>query len=246
MSDLITEAEARKAERWLNQREFKGLRSFSNPIAAFIDKTFGWITPNLITLLLGILLCAPAMALHYAEFNVAYIVVLTIAFGSDFLDGAYARFLKKRYNLVERSLEDEEKLSLWRRINTKGPTHLGIALDPFADKVRYFSVIFTIGYGYVESWLIWSSLVVAITLTLIRPIMRKLKLGTGASSKLGKIKIFIEVSALIAIYFIPQEYAGVLISNTLVGIALLGGVASLSGHLFLFVRRFKRPPRSRR
>lgn len=244
MNDLITEVEARKAERWLRQREFKVLRNFSHSVAKFLDKTLGWVTPNHITIS-GILLCIPAMMFFYTEQNVPYVAILTIAFLTDFFDGSLSRFQKKRYRIVGQTLEQEEQLSIWKRINTKGPTHLGIALDPFADKVRYFIVLFTTGYGYVEPWLIWSSLAVAFALTLIRPIMRKLKLGTGASSKIGKIKVFIEIAALIAIFFIPHGPIASLVSSMLVGVALLGGIASLSGHLFLFVRRYKRPPRSR-
>lgn len=245
MADLITEKDVKDAERWLSQREFKWLRTFSRFVAGAFDRTFGWITPNHVTLL-GALLCLPAMWLYKNDQLAACAVVLTFAFLTDFVDGALARFQMKHHKLRQLAPEEEEKLSLWARVNRKGNTHLGMRLDPFVDKVRYFIVLFVIGYGYVESWLIWASLGCAIALTLIRPVMRYFKLGTGASSKLGKIKIFVEIAALMALFFIPHTTdIGPMVCNTLVGLALLGGLASLSGHLFLFIRRFNRPKKAK-
>lgn len=242
IEDIFDREEAKEAERWLRQREFTAVRTLSNAVARIITKSFGWLTPNLVTLF-GAILCCPAIWFMIHGFKIISIVLLALSFLTDFLDGAMARYQMRRYHMPELPPGLDQTWSLQRRLFARGKTSFGAVLDPFIDKVRYFMVLFTLGYGFVSSFLIWGSLAIAIALTAIRPFMRNMNLGSGASNRLGKYKVFIEVFALLNILvftsFYPENQASVTISNLLVGSAMIAGLGSFSGHLFLVVRKHR-------
>lgn len=229
--DLLDTQEVHEAAEWLSRAEFSQVSGFSNRVASWFD----WTRPNLITMT-GVVLCLP-MAYFFlqTDFQSTMIgaVITIICFLCDWLDGALARYQDKKYGLSKLPLEEERLIPMWRRFFLRGSTNLGTALDPFADKVKYYVVLFTRGWGYVSNILIIISFVTAIALTLVRPIKRYFKIGDAAANRAGKYKIFIEIAVVTAIVLIPHNETTKTISNALLVTAMIFGFLSLSAHLFL-------------
>lgn len=230
-TDLLDNEEVHEAAEWLSQPEFSQISGFSNRVASWFD----WTRPNLITMT-GVVLCLP-MAYFFlqTDFQSTMIgaVITTICFLCDWLDGALARYQDKKYGLEKRSLEEERLIPIWRRFFLRGSTNLGTALDPFADKVKYYVVLFTRGWGYVSNTLIVISFITAVALTIVRPIKRYFKIGDAAANRAGKYKIFIEVAVVTVIVLVPHNQTTQIVSNTLLVIAMIFGFLSLCAHLFL-------------
>lgn len=229
--DLLDTQEVHEAAEWLSRAEFSQVSGFSNRVASWFD----WTRPNLITMT-GVVLCLP-MAYFFlqTDFQSTLIgaAITTICFLCDWLDGALARYQDKKHGLEKLPIEAERLIPIWRRFFLRGSTNLGTALDPFADKVKYYVVLFTRGWGYVSNTLIVISLVTAIALTLVRPIKRYFKIGDAAANRAGKYKIFIEIAVVTAIVLIPRNETTQIISNILLVTAMIFGFLSLSAHLFL-------------
>ncbi|MCX6714820.1 MAG: CDP-alcohol phosphatidyltransferase family protein [Candidatus Uhrbacteria bacterium] len=229
--DLLDAPEVHEAAEWLSKPEFSQVSGFSNRVASWFD----WTRPNLITMT-GMVLCLP-MAYFFLQTDLLSTaigaVITIICFLCDWLDGALARYQDKKYGLKKLSLEEERLIPIWRRFFLRGSSNLGTALDPFADKVKYYVALFTRGWGYVSTTLIIISFVTAIALTLVRPIKRYFKIGDAAANRAGKYKIFIEVAVVAVIVLVPHNETTQIISNTLLVGAMIFGFLSLSAHLFL-------------
>lgn len=160
---------------------------------------------------------------------------------TDFVDGALARYQQTKYSLTERSEEDEYRLTFWERIKIHGKSHYGaVVLDPAADKIMYFGAIFPLGLDVVEHVILFGSLLIALLLTLIRigAIRRALSFGgKGASNRMGKIKIWIEIAAVACLVLIPAGSYKSMSANSVIGLAMLIGLLSLASHIFLALRK---------
>lgn len=248
MAELFDEKEVEEVEGWLRQREFISLRSMSDWIARKITKTFSWVTPNIVSII-GVALCLPTIWFLELHQIVLGFFAGTLAYVCDYLDGSLARYQTRRLHLVEVPLEIQKNWSFIKQISTKGMTAFGKSFDPFADKNRHFILLFYLGYDRVNHAMIYTGLVFAVALTAMRPIMSKWNLGSGASTRIGKIKVIIEVLGIIALFasrywadqlWFPNEKALISIGNILVLLATLFGLGSLLGHVFLVYRKLKR------
>ncbi len=204
----------------------------------------------------GLILAIP-MSLFFLSDSRRYIAygVVCYAIGElfDFFDGRLARYQDDTRPLVKFTEEDEDAFPVWQRILLVGTTKFGEVFDPFKDKIIYLSAVFIRGWNIVDHRLLWLTLVVAIILTVIRTrtIRDALSFGGKKSAKWpGKIKVCVEVGAMAAIVLIPLLLALLLpqfarsggpfhywASNILVGVSLLFGLASLSTHIWLGLRK---------
>lgn len=207
---------------WLMNRRFKSLDGLSRRVARWL--TDHW-TANQITLL-GVALCVPMTALFWADLYFPASVLLTLSLLTDFADGALAHYQQGLRPPM--SLEEERRLTLKQRIDYRGVTHLGKAFDPVVDKVRFFCVVYALGWGIVNTGLVIALTVVAVTLTVIRPIKRWMKMGDARSNRFGKFKIWAEIAALALLIIHPTST--VLLHLTF-AVALAFGCFSLLGHL---------------
>ena len=168
-------------------------------------------------------------------------ILLTVSLVSDFADGALSRYQQGARKAM--TLDEEVSLTFWKRINYRGVTHLGRTLDPLVDKVRFFLVLYSLGIGYVATSLIIALTVVAVCLTLIRPIKQYLKLDNVSSNRFGKIKIWAEIIGMAFLIFVPEGYRYPTI-NTIVNYVLLLAIAfgmfSLLGHIFTGYLSYRR------
>ncbi len=243
--DLLDTQEAHETAEWLSQDEFSHVSGFSNRVASWFD----WTRPNIITTV-GAALCLPALYfLLQSDLQSSIIgaVIIANCLLCDWLDGALARYQDKKYRLTKLSFEDERRIPIWQRFLLRGSTNLGAALDPFADKVKYYVVLFTRGWDYVSNALIIISFITAIVLTLVRPIKRYFKIGDAKANIAGKIKIFAEIAVMLVIIFLPHLIPFLIsdgktaittskvISNIFLIIAMIFGFLSLSAHIFLAV-----------
>lgn len=224
-------------------------RSFSDMIAKWFDGI--GTTPNRLTawrivLSLPMCLCF-TLAGAYREntlFWAIWLIAGTLLYIHcallDFFDGALARYQKRTYAIPDVPEDEEYALSFWQRLNLRGSSHYGAILDPFSDKTMYFGAVFPLGWHVVNHLLLWASLCVALILTLIRfrAIRRALEFaGKGAANRFGKFKIWFEVLVIASLVLIPRGALQELIANLAVGIALVIGCLSLTGHAWLGIKK---------
>ncbi|MBI4713874.1 hypothetical protein HY771_01685 [Candidatus Uhrbacteria bacterium] len=202
------------------------------------------LTGNQVTII-GWLICLPMCVFFLLDQYIAGAILLTVSLVADFADGALSRYQQDKKCAM--SLEEEMRLTLWQRICFRGVTHLGRTLDPLADKLRFFIVLFSIGIGYVANSIIAGLAVVAVCLTIIRPIKQFFKLDNVSSNRFGKIKIWAEIVGMSFLVFMPEGFRSSTIStiaNIVFLLALSLGVFSLLGHVFtgfLSYRKHIRP-----
>ncbi len=213
----------KRVRGWLQDRHFGGwVQNRSLQISRWLSPHF---TANQITLI-GMLLCVPMTILFLLDAYAPATVLLAISLLTDFADGALANYqqgLRPHMSLV-----DERRLTIRQRLNYCGVTHLGKLLDPIADKIRFFCVLYAIGIGMVSGWLIIALTSVAFLLTIVRPIKRWLKIGDAGSNRLGKFKILAELVALALLVLYPTN---LMLLNVTFVVALVFGLFSLSGHI---------------
>lgn len=230
----------RFAKGWLKDREFG---DWVVRLARFVgrwlsDKT----TANQVTLS-GLVACVPMTILFVYDRYFPASVLLTFSLITDFVDGALAHY--QQGTCPPMTLEEERKLTWRQRINYRGVTHLGKTLDPLTDKVRFFCVLYSIGIGMVQSWLVIALTAVGVVLTVIRPIKRYYGLGDSAANRFGKYKVLVEVAALCLLVLYRESP---LVLNITFVAALTLGLFSLGGHVLgaYVVLRARRSPRRKR
>lgn len=218
---------------WHETDHFRSLRGFSDRCASL----FNWATPNLITLA-SLLLTAP-MILAFAKGRIALgAVFFALSSIGDFLDGALARWQHDRMSDLERARE-RKKFFLFQRGQSEG----GLNLDPFTDKVRYFGALLPLGWPFLSHPLIAASLAFASGLTIGRPIIKwwKTRRATlppetiGKANRFGKLKAYAEIVMVAYLVICHSDMPFALIQfvgNCMLGIAALGGAASLAGQLY--------------
>lgn len=213
----------RFVNRWLLSRNFgSSAKAGAQWVARFLSP---YLTANQVTLI-GLFACLPMTLLFLNDEYVAAALFLTFSLLTDFADGALAHY--QQGTQTERSLVAEQQLTLAQRINERGVTHLGKALDPFVDKVRFFCVLYALGFGMVASWLVVSLTVVAVVLTLIRPIKERYGWGDSRANRFGKFKIWAEIVGMILLVCYPTNLT---LLNFIFSVALALGLSSLAGHL---------------
>jgi len=221
-------------ESWLTKEEFSPLRGFSNRVA----QPFGKTPPNVLTCVRFTF--APIVGfVLYQEMYLLGIILGTVMFLTDLVDGALARYQSKKLNLEKLLYKDEVKLGLKKRIFLLGRSHLGEELDAASDKVSVFIPLLVLGLGVVYWPLLALAGLIALALVLMRPIKRRWATGANKSAKsnrLGKFKVHMEVICLISLTFslwLAPEYAA-LLGNITLTLAIIMAAFSLYGHISTF------------
>ncbi len=222
--------------RWLGNRTFKrfmGVAKWTSDVLA------NHTTANRITIF-GMLLCIPTLTAFWLGdlFIYSGAVSMVISMITDFVDGVVAHAQQGTRPVM--TLEEELRLTLRERVNYRGVTHLGKALDPFADKVRLFVVLFPLGFEWVHTWVVVSILMVAIALTVIRPLKQYWRLDDVSANRFGKYKMIIEVVGSCLLVLLPVTEGTAIIINTIFVCALLGGLLSLGGSILTGYLAYRR------
>ncbi len=215
-------------DAWLTAPEIEGTRSLSDSVASYLDFT----TANLISLS-RIALSIPVALFYAFDFTLAASLVLTVGFLLDFFDGAVARYHTRKYGNPILTQADEKELSFFDVILYKGQTYTGTVLDRLADKILYFSAIIPLGYGYLDNFLLFGSLTMAILLSVVSPIQDFFHIPVTASNWFGKRKIWFEIGVIVTIVFFPRGEMMLIVSNSVLGIAFLFAALSFTGHMYL-------------
>ncbi len=163
-----------------------------------IGKTLGFTSATWITLLGG-LLALVGIPLFLTGHDWWAILVLTLSFLTDWWDGCVARY--HQAGRPEMTREEESHLSLWAQLNFKGVTHLGRAIDPLIDKVRFLGLMWAVGYRILDPGIMVLLTLMAALLTLARPIKTYFKLDHGGSNRWGKLKVYAEVMLVVILVF---------------------------------------------
>lgn len=216
--------------KWLVRDRFSAVQYLSRMIGEWLNNH---LTANQITLI-GMVLAIPMFFFFLYDNVLIGGVLLVFSLLTDFIDGALARYQQKDDPII--TLEQELGMSFIARINYRGVTHLGRSLDPLADKVRFFLVLYPLGWGYVHIGLILSITLVALVLTVIRPFKQKMGLDHVGSNRFGKFKIWAEIVGISVLVLVPNNLLLLLewyvATNLIFSIALLLGILSLSGHFY--------------
>lgn len=211
---------------WLTDDRLESIQTMSDRVASW----FAWTTSNKVTLF-KIFLALPMAALFVWDHLFLGCVVYTIACLLDWVDGALARYHASRYPVV--TPDAERRMTLRQRINIRGRSLLGKALDPLSDKVTYLGALIPLGSGHANGWLLALSVFMAVLLTIVRPIKSAFGLGDGAANRFGKMKMWTEILVISAIVLLPDDNGlSRAATNILLGIAVLLAVLSLAGQLY--------------
>ncbi len=210
---------------WLTDDRLDSVQSMSDRVASW----FAWTTSNKVTLF-KIVLALPMAFLFFTGHLVAGCVIYAIACLLDWVDGALARYHADRFPAI--APEIELRMTLRERMNIRGRSLLGKARDPLSDKTTYLGALIPLGLGWANTWLIGLSLLMAVALTIVRPIKSALGLGDGAANRFGKMKMWTEILVISAIVLLPHNIwlcrAG---TNLLLGLALTLALLSFAGQL---------------
>ncbi len=163
-----------------------------------IGQALNWTTPCWVTVAGGALALI-GIGLFQLDLDWAAVGVLTLSFLTDWWDGALARFQQSDEPVMSR--EREEELSVWKRMNHRGVTNMGRALDPVVDKIRFIGLLWTVGLERVDKGIVFAITLLALALTLVRPVKRWLKLDTGGANQWGKYKVYAEVVFIVILVF---------------------------------------------
>jgi phosphatidylglycerophosphate synthase len=212
-------------------------------------RPFRFLSPSQVTLIGLILALIGTYLITTAQSTFMLwiaIMILTISFLTDRLDGQLSRYfdmMRRSQDMSPLTDEEEDKMGWWERISWKGSSRTGRSFDPFTDKVRFVSLMWFIGHD--DIWLTTRIVItiVAVLLTVIRHDNIKNGYDDGSSQGGGKTKVVIEVVAIAALVFTTEPITGT--SNPLVedwateGLlnvlfigAMIGGLTSLRGHWF--------------
>lgn len=220
-------------------------------ISQHIGRWFYWTTATWITLFGG-LLALIGILLFLLDHDWAAIAVLTISFLTDWWDGCVARH--QQGERPEMTREEEADLTVWQRINYRGVTHLGRAVDPLVDKIRFLGLMWAVGLGVLDVGVMALLTFLAVLLTLARPIKTYFRLEHGGANRWGKYKVYAEVILMVVLVFgtrplwgganplAKREVTGELL-NALSSLTAILALASTFKHYestlthFLFVRR---------
>lgn len=167
-------------------------------ISQRIGKTLGFTSATWITIFGGILAIL-GIPLFLAHFDWIAIAILTLSFLTDWWDGCVARFHQNGRPEVTR--EEEAKLSLWECLNYRGVTHLGRSIDPLVDKIRFLGLMWVVGYHVLDLAVMMLLTLIAVFLTLVRPIKSYFKLDHGGANQWGKYKVYAEVILMVVLVF---------------------------------------------
>lgn len=199
-------------------------------ISTWIGKTLGFTSANAITLFGGVMALI-GILLFGVDQDWPAVACLIISFLTDWWDGCVARFHQGDRSLMSR--EDEALLTFGERLNYRGVTHLGRALDPFIDKIRFIGLLWTIGLEYVDEGVAVLMTGLAVLLTLVRPAKRLLKLDPGGANFWGKRKVYAEVVFIVALVFGTRPlYNG---SNPFLTMEFTPLIISMIGTVTLFL-----------
>jgi len=231
--------------KWLRSEHFQAIQGLSRQVAGWFKDI---LTGNQMTIL-GMIMCVPMAVYYWKNGLLVGSILLTASLLTDWVDGALARYQQGDRPLM--TLEEEMQLSFLQRINYRGVTHLGRSLDPFADKVRFIAVLFSLGLKYVNIWLIVAIVGVALVLTIMRPIKQWLELDHVGSNRLGKFKVYFEIVGMASLVFLApfvKLSTAVIVVNSLFTIALFFALCSLGGHVITgyFAHRARRVLRKSR
>ncbi len=227
------------SKRWLSNRRFSPFVKLGKWVGRGLAK---YTTANQITIL-GILLCIPTLIAFCNGWLVFGAVCMSLSMMTDFVDGALAHHHQGKR--PPQSLEEELTLPLLRRINYRGVTHLGKALDPFADKVRTLVVLLPLGVGWVSTWLIVTIVTVAALSTVVRPLKQYYGLGDISANRFGKYKLVIEVVGSCLLVLLPVNGVTAWIINIVFVVALFYGFLSLTGSIYPVLGKLRRRLRVR-
>lgn len=219
----------------------------------FIARAFNWTTANWITIVGG-LLAVISMTLFALGFDQTALCTLIASCLTDWFDGAVGRYQQGKRPHMTR--EEEDKLSVWQRINYRGVTHFGRALDPLVDKIRFIGLLWVVGISIVPTVLMVALTTVALILTLMRPVKRYLELDAGGSNNFGKFKVYAELIAIATLILATRPIFSEIntsMEQTWVqwalwislGTALVLALVSLLGHISSGVRFYQKQSRQR-
>lgn len=192
--------------------ENRTIRSFSDGIASLFA---GWTSANQISLVRIPMAAGIAILISQDHLLLAGVLyALTAAL--DFLDGAVARY------------QDEKGIA-------PGETESGKWLDPLSDKIVNQTILFTLGWNYLPHALLYACAGIALALTVLRPMKKRLGLGDGRANSFGKMKMWVEVALITVLFFqpsgleivLPHLIATILLIFTAIALAIL----SLTFHL---------------
>lgn len=169
-----------------------------NTLSWQIGYTLRWTSASWVTLS-GLALALIGMILFSMGFEWQAVSLLILSFLTDWFDGCVARFHQGTNKVMSRAEEDQ--LSIWERLNYKGVTHFGRALDPLVDKVRFIGLIWIVGPPWIPTEVLIGITTMAVLLTLLRPIKRWMRLDHAGANAWGKRKVYAEVVLITALVF---------------------------------------------
>ena len=211
-----------RLERWLRKDEVESFRSRSDRMAAWIDN----MTPNKITLL-GLILALGAMPAFLLGKTSLGVVLGTLSYATDLLDGALARY--QHAGMTREQIDAQAARPFMER---RGMTDDGGWFDPLVDKIRYFGILLPLGIGILWWPLVALGGVFALALTIGRPVVARMKLSKGKSNFLGKHKVHVEAVLLVWLVFVPWAPWSSAVAHVLLLLATLGGAASFAGQAY--------------
>ncbi len=180
-----------------------GLKAVSDRFASWFD----WTTPNLVTAAgtsLVSLVFAGFLGWRLTHGWVPLIVGIAayiLAALSDWLDGALATRQLEQDGSVDKTesqLAAEAALPIFDQLRLRGRTTFGKKFDPMRDKVMFYSVLLTLGIGFLPVVLIAANLLMAFLLTAIRWkwVMDRFGFVDAAANTYGKTKMHCEVATV--------------------------------------------------
>ena len=181
----------------------EALRRIDQEIGRFA--TGNWITVT------GEFLALVGICLFWMHQDWPAVILLTLSFLTDRFDGSVSRYhesLRRAQGLSLLTEKEEEALGWWSTMNHRGETHLGKWLDPLVDKIRFIGLLWVLAQDIVPSEIILNLTTMAILLTIVRPVLRWLDLGDGASNIFGKIKAHVEVVSITVLVFTTRPLFG--------------------------------------
>lgn len=216
---------------WLHQKSFTVLR----PAEQWIGQHLRWTTPCQITMARVVTLPL-VFAIFYWDAPVwLKFVFMTPHLLADWFDGILARWFNDPKTELLTSFD-----TFREQLNWKGETRLGKLIDPIADKGTWACVLIPGGWSYLPHDIITANLILAVILTVSRPIITRLFEGAEVAANLaGKFKIGAEVLTIIGIGLFPHSGLCAEITSHCLALATLLAGASLFVQIF---RAMRTPP----
>jgi phosphatidylglycerophosphate synthase len=127
-------------------------------------------------------------------------------------------------------------MSFGARLRWPGETQLGKILDPIADKGTFYSVLLPGGLNFLPGWLVYINFLLAIALTVSRPVLRFLYQAEVAANWFGKRKIWFEVLTISSLALLPRDRIGFYCGTAMLAIATALAALSLAAQLWRALR----------